>query len=575
MISRRSFGFFFAIVVASVTLVGVVSADLPFDGAWPWPLPAAPETERYRIVHFSNGPVRCRVLAGSGITECLCVEYAARPIGALRFQPAAPAPHHPEVRDALTFGAPPVQLNPQNFNATSEWFTTLPPVSETHPLCLNYWLPAHDLFAGADFVPVFLYAFAGGFINGATYVNNGTQLVLGTGAAFVGIGYRLNVFGNNNVTNSIADIAFAYDFVRLNAAATGISANGLMPIGVSAGCHATAELLRRTRVVPGHPAAYHRVYLFECAEMLLPTQAVQDAAWAAQLAILGYPSEAELLALPFTAFNASFQLSAFSPTVGPNSLIKTQATYGLIHDPWDKSIPVVILDASNPGAAGYVFFLNSQAKQGIRGTRNTTFAQAATLDIYMASFTTTFDVLQQLDDIYLGTDPNAGCAPYADCGDAASDENTYVFTWGSSRILAQQMADQGVSVYLVRSNCVGVNPVDHTLLIPPPGQTAPGVALLQLHAMIMPFLLKDRFATQPVTSASLEPSDLAYSDKLHAILKQHIRTGTLGDLIRPYSSSRPEYLKLQCIPGVSDSVVADPNSAYPAYALTYADLTKA
>jgi len=236
----------------------------------------------------------------------------------------------------------------------------------------------------AAVVPAFLYTSATGFISGATHLNNGTQQALYMRVALVNIGYRLNVFGNNNVTSSIEDIAFAYDFVRQNAAATGISPDGLIPIGASAGCQAAAELLRRTRVVPGRPPAYLRVYLVECAEMLLPTQAEQDAAWAAQLAILGSPSEVELLALPFTAFNASFQLSAFSPAVGPDSLIKTQTTYGLMHEPWDARIPVVILDASNPGSAGYVYFLNTQARRGVLGLRDTTYEQCSVLNDYAA-----------------------------------------------------------------------------------------------------------------------------------------------------------------------------------------------
>ena len=107
-------------------------------------LDAAQSAERTEVVSTSNGPVRGYRANGLSIFKGL--RYAAPPVGALRFAPPQKPAPWTQPADALTLGAPAIQVGVEPGGTTGGKSAGDPPApgqpgTDEDCLFINVWTP--------------------------------------------------------------------------------------------------------------------------------------------------------------------------------------------------------------------------------------------------------------------------------------------------------------------------------------------------------------------------------------------------------------------------------------------------
>jgi len=141
------------------------------------------------LVETPFGAVRGREL--DGVQRFLGIPYAAPPVGALRFAPPAPHPAWPAPRDALAYGAAPLQ--PVDGLSQTLGLLGDHPQSEDC-LTLNVFAPAAPAAAPR---PVLVWLHGGAFQTGtaAGPAYDGAPLARRAGAVVVTLNYRVGALG--------------------------------------------------------------------------------------------------------------------------------------------------------------------------------------------------------------------------------------------------------------------------------------------------------------------------------------------------------------------------------------------
>jgi para-nitrobenzyl esterase len=168
------------------------------------------------------------------------IPFALPPTGELRWKPPQPAAKWAGVRSASAYGADCMQI-PFPSDAAP---LGVKPAEDC--LYLNVWRPAH---AGGRKLPVFVWIYGGGFVNGGSSpaVYDGTPFAR-DGVIFVSFNYRLGRFGffahpalsaeqsGGPLANyAIMDQIAALEWIRRNIAAFGGDPNKVTICGESAG----------------------------------------------------------------------------------------------------------------------------------------------------------------------------------------------------------------------------------------------------------------------------------------------------------------------------------------------------
>jgi len=109
------------------------------------------------------------------------IPYAAAPVGALRWQPPAPMPAWPGVRDAVKRGPWCIQPGAAEVDPTSE-----------DCLSLNVWTPTGS---AAEPLPVMVWIHGGSFMRGAADIYDAQRLAVRGRVIVVTINYRLGALG--------------------------------------------------------------------------------------------------------------------------------------------------------------------------------------------------------------------------------------------------------------------------------------------------------------------------------------------------------------------------------------------
>ena len=168
------------------------------------------------------------------------IPFALPPTGELRWKPPQPAAKWPGVRNATAYGADCMQI-PFPSDAAP---LGVKPAEDC--LYLNVWRPA---YAGGKRLPVFVWIYGGGFVNGGSSpaVYDGTPFAR-DGVIFVSFNYRLGRFGffahpalsaeqpNAPLANyAIMDQVAALRWIRRNIGAFGGDPRNVTLCGESAG----------------------------------------------------------------------------------------------------------------------------------------------------------------------------------------------------------------------------------------------------------------------------------------------------------------------------------------------------
>ncbi|MDT5364828.1 MAG: para-nitrobenzyl esterase [Mycobacterium sp.] len=209
------------------------------DGAAPVPPPPGDPA----VVQTASGSVRGvvapdhRLFAG--------IPYAAPPVGPLRWQPPAPAPRWPGVRDAT-------RLGPRCMQDGTD--LELGRQTDEDCLSLNVWTPAA---AQNERRPVMVWIHGGSFINGSGRLYDARWLATRGDIVVVTINYRLGALGflahpalgtSGDVGNyGLADQQAALRWVRDNIAGFGGDPDKVTIAGESAGAMSVCDHL----VAPG------------------------------------------------------------------------------------------------------------------------------------------------------------------------------------------------------------------------------------------------------------------------------------------------------------------------------------
>jgi para-nitrobenzyl esterase len=151
-----------------------------------------------------------RGLRADGVDKFLGIPFAAPPVGALRWQPPAPAARWPGVRTATAYGPRCPQL-PSTNGAGS--------VNEDC-LYLNVFRPPR-----ASRRPVLFWIHGGGLNNGSGDQHDGALLARTNGIVVVSINYRLGVFGFLSLP-SLGSGAGDYGLLDQQAALRWVKRNG-------------------------------------------------------------------------------------------------------------------------------------------------------------------------------------------------------------------------------------------------------------------------------------------------------------------------------------------------------------
>lgn len=194
------------------------------------------------VVHTHKGAVRGTVI--EGVYSFKGVPFAAPPVGGNRFRPAQPAEAWNGVRDAVAFGAKPLQMN-----APPEIAAMVPDPSVVGDDCLNLniWSPS----LGDARLPVMVWIPGGMFevASGASY--DGSRFAR-DGVVCVTINYRVGAegflyLGEGTANLGLLDQIAALNWVRDNIAAFGGDPSNVTIFGESAGAMSIGCLLAMPR----------------------------------------------------------------------------------------------------------------------------------------------------------------------------------------------------------------------------------------------------------------------------------------------------------------------------------------
>ncbi|HEY1749825.1 MAG TPA: carboxylesterase/lipase family protein [Caulobacteraceae bacterium] len=220
--------------------------------------------ERTEIVATSNGPVRGYRDGSLQVFKGL--RYAAPPLGGLRFQPPQkPAPWS-EPADAITLGAPAIQVGIPPGETTGGRSAGDPPApgqpgTDEDCLFINVWTPG---LTGKR--PVMVWLHGGGFANGSggAAMYDGAALARRGDAVLVTVNHRLNVFGYlalgdhgghaSSGEAGMLDTVAVLEWVRDNIAAFGGDPANVTIFGESGGGMKVSLLL----AMPAAKGLFHR-----------------------------------------------------------------------------------------------------------------------------------------------------------------------------------------------------------------------------------------------------------------------------------------------------------------------------
>jgi len=163
-------------------LAWLCSCRTPGTGAPGSGSPAAPVRDAGAlIVNTDRGPLAGKAVDG-GVRAFLGVPFAAPPVGALRWRPAADVPSWTAPRDATAVGPACPQLTAPRYARTDE-----------DCLTLNVWTPS----GGAPAKPVLFWIPGGGFVEGSGgyRLYDGARLAAREDAVVVTINYRVGALG--------------------------------------------------------------------------------------------------------------------------------------------------------------------------------------------------------------------------------------------------------------------------------------------------------------------------------------------------------------------------------------------
>ena len=195
---------------------------------------AATQSTDPTVVQTEKGTVKGTLASPDGIRAFLGIPFAAPPVGALRFSPPKPAAAWTGVRDA-TKAAP---ACPQATQTATE-----------DCLYLNIWAPVN-----ASKLPVYVFIFGGGFIQGNAANYNGSLLAAAGKIIVVTMNYRTGIFGflasaaldNGGMTTGnygIEDQQAALRWVQRNIGSFGGEPRNVTLGGESAGAMSTCANL--------------------------------------------------------------------------------------------------------------------------------------------------------------------------------------------------------------------------------------------------------------------------------------------------------------------------------------------
>jgi para-nitrobenzyl esterase len=219
---------------------------------------------RSDAVATTNGPVRGYRDGELFIFKGL--RYAAPPLGALRFQPPVPLSPWKEPAEAVSLGAPAIQVSVPPGEATGGRSAGDPPApgqpgTSEDCLFLNVWTPG---LGGAR--PVMVWLHGGGFGNGSggAAMYDGAALARRGDLVTVTVNHRLNVFGYLNLAEfgghpssgvaGMLDILAALRWVRDNISAFGGDPTNVTVFGESGGGWKVSLLM----AMPGAQGLFHK-----------------------------------------------------------------------------------------------------------------------------------------------------------------------------------------------------------------------------------------------------------------------------------------------------------------------------
>jgi len=222
------------------------------------------DAERTDVVSTSNGPVRGYRAGGLSIFKGL--RYAAPPLGKLRFVPPQPPAPWTAPAEALTLGAPAIQVGVEPGGTTGGKSAGDPPApgqpgTDEDCLFLNVWTPGPT---GER--PVMVWLHGGGFANGSggAAMYDGEALARRGDTVIVTVNHRLNVFGYLHLGDlgghpssgeaGMLDIVLALEWVRDNIAAFGGDPAKVTIFGESGGGMKVSLLL----AMPAAKGLFHR-----------------------------------------------------------------------------------------------------------------------------------------------------------------------------------------------------------------------------------------------------------------------------------------------------------------------------
>jgi para-nitrobenzyl esterase len=203
------------------------------------------------VVRVAGGLLRGRETGG--VFVFLGVPYAAAPVGANRFRPAAPVARWTGVRDAVRFGATVPRLG---YPAPFDRLFIDPVIAGEGDLNLNIWTP----HPGASGLPVMVWIHGGAFLHGsaAMPLYDGTAFAR-DGVVLVSFTYRLGALGFGLLRDSSANVGLhdqlaALRWVQQNITAFGGDPSQVTIFGQSSGGASVAALLSS----PAARGLFHR-----------------------------------------------------------------------------------------------------------------------------------------------------------------------------------------------------------------------------------------------------------------------------------------------------------------------------
>ncbi len=228
---------------------------------------AVRDLERTDVVPTANGPVRGYREGRLHIFKGL--RYGAPPLGALRFSPPARPAAWSDPADALTLGAPAIQVGVAPGDTTGGRSAGDPPApgqpgTGEDCLFLNVWTPG---LTGKR--PVMVWLHGGGFANGSggAAMYDGAALAKRGDVVIVTVNHRLNVFGYLNLADlgghpssgeaGMLDIVQALEWVRDNIAGFGGDPGAVTIFGESGGGMKVSLLL----AMPSAKGLFHRAII--------------------------------------------------------------------------------------------------------------------------------------------------------------------------------------------------------------------------------------------------------------------------------------------------------------------------